>query len=71
MGPIPQKSTVHMQEKLLTEEQRKALPQNVDALYIYLDAFMDEMTEEEKKMWLTVLKELDPDFEKNETEEDD
>lgn len=58
-----------MEKPTLTEEEKKALSKNVDALYIYLDTFMDQMSEEEIRAWSEVLRELDPEFEK--IEEDD
>lgn len=58
-----------MEKPTLTEEEKKALSKNIDALYIYMDTFMDEMTQDEIDAWGKILKELDPEFEK--IEEDD
>lgn len=56
------------EKETLSDAQKKALASNLNALYVYLDAFMDQMTEEEIIEWTKVLRELDPNFEK---EEDD
>lgn len=58
-----------MEKPTLTEKEKEALSKNLDALYIYLDTFMDQMSEEEIHGWSEVLRELDPEFEK--IEDDD
>lgn len=46
---------------------KKALSLNIDALYIYVDAFIHEMTLEEIAAWEAIIKELDPNYENEDT----
>lgn len=53
----------------MTEEQKKELANNIEALYAYLDMFLDSMTKEEIKTWKEILTNIDPEF-KKQTEND-
>lgn len=47
----------------MTEEQKREIAENIDALYIYLDMHLDEMTKEEVQAWKEIIKQIDPNFE--------
>jgi hypothetical protein len=57
-----------MDEPTLPDKEKKELSSNINAIYVYLDTFLDKMTEEEISGWTKVLRELDPNFEKLEDE---
>ena len=44
------------------EEGKKITEQELDALYLYLDMNLDEMSDEDKTFWLELLKRLDVEF---------
>lgn len=50
--------------KNLSEEDKNMLANNVDILYAYLDMSIDSMMKEELMLWISLLKEIDPNFEK-------
>lgn len=52
----------------ITEEQIKELQENVDAVYMYIDLHVDEMSQEEKDAWLKILETIDPDYYNEENE---
>lgn len=49
----------------ISEDDRKMLENNIDTLYVYLDLFMDTMSEEELLAWQEILEKLDPEYSKN------
>lgn len=58
----------HKKQCAMTEEQKKEIAENIDAIYVYLDMHLDEMTKEEVKSWKEILKELDPNYENDNNE---
>ena len=53
----------------LSEEDRERITKDLDALYLYLDVYLDTMTSDEVLVWMKVLEELDPNYKKqNENE---
>ena len=43
-------------------EGRQLTEQELDALYLYLDMYMDDMSDEEKVFWTQLLEKIDPEF---------
>lgn len=43
-------------------EGRQLTEQELDALYLYLDMYMDDMSDEEKIFWTQLLEKIDPEF---------
>lgn len=48
----------------LSEEDRERITKDLDALYLYLDVYLDTMTSDEVLVWMKVLEELDPNYKK-------
>ena len=48
----------------LSEEDRERITKDLDALYLYLDVYLDTMTSDELLVWMKVLEELDPNYKK-------
>jgi len=44
------------------EEGRELTEQELDALYLYLDMYMDTMGDEEKMFWIEILTKVDKEF---------
>lgn len=55
------KTTMHN----ISEDDRKMLENNIDTLYVYLDLFMDTMSEDELQAWQEILEKLDPEYTEN------
>lgn len=47
--------------KKLPDEEIKMLTSNLDAVYVYLDLYIDSMSDEEVLFWKQILQEIDPD----------
>jgi hypothetical protein len=50
-------------------ENRQLIEQELQGLYIYLSMQFDQMSNEQKLFWIETMKNLDPDF--NKIEDDD
>ena len=44
------------------ENGREITEQELDALYLYLDMYVDTMSDEQKMFWLEVMKKIDKEF---------
>ena len=53
----------------MTEEEKKQILDNLDAIYEFLDLFLEDMKIEEVDAWEKVLKKIDPNFENQEQHE--
>lgn len=46
----------------MEEEKIEITEKHLDAIYMYIEMNFEEMTEEEKNIWLTILQKIDPNF---------
>jgi hypothetical protein len=46
----------------LPEEKIEELKKDVEALYVYLDLYLDSMNPEEVDFWRNILEQIDPEF---------
>ncbi len=46
----------------LSEEKIEELKKDVEALYVYLDLYLDSMNSEEVDFWRNTLEQIDPEF---------
>ena len=53
------------------EEKIEITEEQLDAIYKYLAILYDDMSDEEKLMWISILEQYDPEFEDMEDENDD
>ena len=51
--------------------QQQPTEQELDAIYKYLSIAFDDMKEDEKLLWTSLLMEFDPEFDDDIDEEDD
>jgi hypothetical protein len=59
----------HANPITMTDAQKKEISENLDALYTYLDLYLDTMTNDEILAWKEVLKTIDPNYQNTEDEE--
>ena len=52
------------------EEKIEITEEQLDAIYKYLAIMYDDMSDEEKLMWISILEQYDPGFEDTEDEND-
>ena len=45
-----------------TEGEIQLTEKELDALYLYLDMYMDDMRDEEKMFWIEILSRIDKEF---------